>query len=63
MRLRLAPRALSEAIRKKTWWQQNRPAAPDLFEDEFDLTVRSIQATPSIGAVYPASSTSLFEGC
>src|SRR5258708_6336135 len=25
MRLRLAPRALSEAKRKKTWWQKNRP--------------------------------------
>lgn len=55
MRLRLAPRALSEAKRKKTWWQKNRPASPDLFEDEFNATVRSIQATPTVGAVYPSS--------
>jgi plasmid stabilization system protein ParE len=54
MKLRLAPRALAEAKRKKTWWQRNRPATPDLFEDEFNVTVRSIQATPSLGAVYPS---------
>jgi len=50
MKLRLAPRALSEAKRKKTWWQKNRSAAPDLFEEEFNVTVRSIQSTPSVGA-------------
>ena len=54
MRLRLAPRALSEAKRKKTWWQKNRPASPDLFEDEFNLTLHSIQATPSLGTDYPS---------
>jgi plasmid stabilization system protein ParE len=52
--LRLAPRALSEAKRHKTWWRKNRLASPDLFEDEFSVTVRSIQATPSLGAVYPS---------
>ena len=39
MKLRLAPRALSEAKRKKTWWLKNRPAAPDLFEEEFKLHI------------------------
>jgi hypothetical protein len=54
MRLRLAPRALTEAKRKKTWWQQNRLASPDLFEEEFTVALRSIQAAPSLGAVYPS---------
>jgi plasmid stabilization system protein ParE len=54
MKLRLAPRALSEAKRKKTWWKKNRQASPDLFEEEFNVTVRSIQSTPSVGAVYPS---------
>lgn len=54
MKLRLAPRALSEAKRKKTWWFKNRPAAPNLFEEEFNATVRMIQGTPSLGAIYPS---------
>jgi len=54
MRLRLAPRALSEAKRKKTWWQKNRQSSPDLFEEEFNVIVRSIQSAPGAGAIYPS---------
>lgn len=54
MRLRLTPRALDEAKREKSWWLQNRPAVPDLFEQELIATFDSIAATPTIGAEYPA---------
>ena len=54
MRLRLTPRALDEAKRKKSWWLQNRPAVPDLFEQELIAAFDSIAATPTIGAEYPA---------
>jgi hypothetical protein len=32
MKLRWARRALAEAKEIKSWWQENRRAAPDLFE-------------------------------
>ena len=54
MRLRLTPRALSEAKRKKTWWHKNRPASDDLFEEEFNVTIRSLQGDPCLGTVYPS---------
>jgi plasmid stabilization system protein ParE len=54
MKLRLAPRALAEAKRKKTWWRKNRPAAPDLFEDELNVTLDAILATPALGTDYPS---------
>ncbi len=49
MRLRLAPRALADAKRKKSWWQRNRPDAADLFELELDAALERIAATPAIG--------------
>lgn len=49
MRLRLAPRALADAKRKKTWWQRNRPDAADLFEQELDAILERIAASPAIG--------------
>jgi len=33
MTLRLGPRAVAEAKRIKAWWR-NRPAAPDLLDEE-----------------------------
>ena len=54
MRLRLTPRALAEAKRKKTWWLRNRPAVPALFEQELIATFDSIIAMPTIGADYRA---------
>lgn len=53
MKLRLAPRALAEAKRIKTWWRENRPAAPDLFEQELDAALERISARPSsVGTLY-----------
>jgi plasmid stabilization system protein ParE len=54
MKLRLAPRALAEAKRKKTWWLRNRSAAPDLFEEEFKAILGIIMSTPGFGAQYPS---------
>jgi plasmid stabilization system protein ParE len=47
MKLRLAPRALAEAKRIKSWWRVNRPAAPDLFEQELDAALERISARPT----------------
>jgi plasmid stabilization system protein ParE len=50
MKLRLTPRALAEAKRKKSWW----PAAPELFVDELHATLDAIVANPTLGTAYPS---------
>jgi plasmid stabilization system protein ParE len=52
MSLRLTPRALGEAKRIKTWWRRNRPAAPDLFEQEFAAALDRIARAPGLGSLY-----------
>jgi plasmid stabilization system protein ParE len=55
MMVRLAPRALSEAERLKTWWQRNRPTSPDLLVEELAAAIDQIRSAPTVGAVYPSS--------
>ncbi|HEV3191102.1 MAG TPA: type II toxin-antitoxin system RelE/ParE family toxin [Polyangiaceae bacterium] len=55
MRVRFAPRALSEAERLKSWWQKNRPKAPDLFDEEMAIVIEQIGAAPALGAIYPSN--------
>ena len=55
MKVRLTPRALSEAKRIKTWWRENRPAAPDLFDDEMAVAIDEIRSMPTIGTLYSAT--------
>jgi plasmid stabilization system protein ParE len=52
MKVRLTPRALAEAKRIKTWWRQNRRAAPALFEQELKAALAQMRATPTLGVVY-----------
>lgn len=52
MNIRLAPRALAEAKRIKTWWREHRPGAPDLFEQELGAALERIGANPNIGTAY-----------
>ena len=54
MKLRLAPRALAEAKRLESWWVNDRPAAPDLFENELTATLDMIVAAPTLGTSYPS---------
>jgi formylglycine-generating enzyme required for sulfatase activity len=44
MKVRFAPRALSEADRCGTWWQKHRPASADLFHDEIATAIEQIGA-------------------
>lgn len=52
MNLRLTPQALAQAKRRKTWWQQHRPAAPDLFERELTAALERIRAAPNLPSAY-----------
>jgi plasmid stabilization system protein ParE len=56
MKFRLTPRALSEAERLQTWWRENRPDSPALFDDEMADAIDRICKKPGIGSVYPAKS-------
>lgn len=49
MKLRLARRALAKAKRLKTWWRENRPAAPDLFEEELNAALDRIAVSQTSG--------------
>lgn len=53
MKVRFTPRALAAAKRMKTWWLENRPASPDLFDEEVAEALKQIAAAPSSGVVYP----------
>jgi plasmid stabilization system protein ParE len=55
MKVRLAPRALREAERLKTWWLKNRPTSLDLFDEEMATAIEQIGAAPALGAIYPSS--------
>jgi plasmid stabilization system protein ParE len=55
MKVRLAPRALAEAERLKTWWLKNRPLTPELFDEEVSSVIERIGAAPELGAIYPSS--------
>ena len=52
MTLRLAPQALADAKDIKTWWRRNRPAAPDLFEQELNAALERITQIPGLGSLY-----------
>ena len=57
MKLRLARRAVAEAKKIKTWWRNNRPDSPDLFEQELDDVLARIAAKGGrIGSLYEEAS-------
>lgn len=45
----VAPEALVEVVRIATWWRENRPRAPRLFQNELDDALVLIAANPEIG--------------
>lgn len=55
MNVRFTPRALAEAKRKKTWWQEHRSASSGLFDEEVAAAIEQIRGMPSIGTIYPAA--------
>ena len=55
MKTRLTPRALVEAKRIRSWWQKNRSAAADRFDEEMAFALDQIGTTPTLGVPYTAS--------
>ena len=54
MKIRITPRGLAEAKRRKTWWRKNRPSAPELFEEELRAALAMLLTTPVTGTPYEA---------
>ena len=52
MTVRITTRALAEAKRIEAWWRLHRPAAPDLFEQEFAAALDRIAQLPGSGKLY-----------
>lgn len=55
MRVRITRRAQAHVERRRTWWAENRPAAPNLFDDELDGALRLISEMPSAGVMWPTA--------
>jgi plasmid stabilization system protein ParE len=57
-RVELSPEALEQAQAIRSWWIENRPAAPDLFVEELGAAIRKLGAVPRSGARYQATTQS-----
>jgi hypothetical protein len=38
----LAPAAQAQAHKISAWWRENRPSAPDLFDDEMEAVLERL---------------------
>ena len=52
--VRLAKRALREAVEVFDWWKENRPLATTLFADEYRAAVQLLIEVPEAGVVSPS---------
>jgi len=50
--LTLSPRAIREAERCARWWQDHRPAARQLFEEELHGALERIRSAPNLGVAF-----------
>jgi plasmid stabilization system protein ParE len=49
--VRLTPIAARQAESAFAWWRQNRPAAPELLEEEFERAISVLSSHPLSGPV------------
>ena len=59
MKVRFSPRARHRVKFIKSWWLENRSAAPDLFDEELAHATELLAATPKIGVIYKTKSTAV----
>jgi len=53
IKVRFSPQALEQAAVARTWWCENRPLAPRLFQQELTNTLQQLRSSPLSGAPYP----------
>ncbi len=54
-RIELSPEALEQADLAQSWWNENRPKAPGLFEKELSAALERLAFTPRTGKPYERS--------
>lgn len=54
VKIELTARAVRDAERRAAWWRRERPAAPQLFEDELRVALDLLRAEPEAGSTYPS---------
>ena len=52
MRLIITARAESQLAIRRVWWRANRPAAPDLFDEELADAIKQIARGPRLAPVF-----------
>lgn len=50
MRVRITKRAQGQIDRAALWWDENRPLAPEAFDEELSKAVSLVGLQPGIGA-------------
>ena len=51
--VRTTPEADLHILKLDSWWREHRDKAPDLFEQELSIAMRTISAAPGAGKRYP----------
>jgi plasmid stabilization system protein ParE len=55
VKIEIGKRARRQVERASSWWEENRPLAPFLFEEELAAALRQLLSTPHAGVLYPTS--------
>ena len=55
MKIEIGKRASRQADRANNWWQDNRPSASLLFEQELEAALRVLLVMPNAGVAYPTT--------
>jgi plasmid stabilization system protein ParE len=55
VKIEISKRARRQAERISSWWEDNRPAAPTLFETEFEHALSLLLGAPRAGRPWPTT--------
>jgi plasmid stabilization system protein ParE len=55
VKIEIGKRARRQVERASSWWEENRPSAPFLFEQELEAALRHLLSSPRMGVRYPTT--------
>jgi hypothetical protein len=55
VKIEVGKRARRQVERASSWWEESRPLAPSLFEEEFEEALVRLLAKPDSGLVHPTT--------
>jgi plasmid stabilization system protein ParE len=53
VKIEIGKRARRQVERANSWWEENRPVAPSLFEEEFEEALERLVSKPNSGLPHP----------